>query len=50
MDKKQAWNAAFEVYLRQLDANKPVIWTGDINCTPTEAGEPFLPSLGVRLS
>ncbi|KAM0753627.1 hypothetical protein T439DRAFT_322519 [Meredithblackwellia eburnea MCA 4105] len=36
MDKKEAWNAAFEVYLRQLDSKKPVVWTGDLNVVPTE--------------
>lgn len=38
IEEKEAWNRAFEVYLRQLDAKKPVIWTGDINCVPTELG------------
>lgn len=28
LDKKEAWNVAFEKYLRELDAKKPVIWTG----------------------
>ncbi len=37
MAQKEAWNAAFETYLRQLDATKPVIWTGDVNVVPTEA-------------
>ena len=38
MDHKEAWNAAFEKYLRELDATKPVIWTGDVNVVPTENG------------
>ncbi|KAK4053006.1 hypothetical protein OIV83_001739, partial [Microbotryomycetes sp. JL201] len=36
LDKKVEWNEAFEEYLRQLDAKKPVIWTGDLNVIPTE--------------
>ncbi|KAL8293095.1 hypothetical protein RQP46_000789 [Phenoliferia psychrophenolica] len=36
LDKKEAWNVAFEKYLRILDAKKPVIWTGDLNVVPTE--------------
>jgi AP endonuclease-1 len=36
MPRKEAWNAAFERYLRQLDAKKPVIWGGDLNVVPTE--------------
>ncbi|KDQ17974.1 hypothetical protein BOTBODRAFT_104889 [Botryobasidium botryosum FD-172 SS1] len=32
---KEAWNVAFEAYIRTLDATKPVIWTGDLNCAPT---------------
>lgn len=36
MDRKKQWNIAFEKYLRQLDAIKPVIWGGDINCALTE--------------
>ncbi|KAM0792388.1 hypothetical protein ACM66B_005068 [Microbotryomycetes sp. NB124-2] len=36
LDKKIEWNEAFEEYLRQLDAKKPVIWTGDLNVIPTE--------------
>lgn len=41
------WNAAFEIYLRQLDSKKPVIWGGDLNVCPTSKGkkaENFLPS------
>ncbi|OAV87046.1 exodeoxyribonuclease III [Puccinia triticina 1-1 BBBD Race 1] len=36
MDRKKEWNEAFEKYLRELDANKPVVWGGDINCAPSE--------------
>ncbi|KAK9894178.1 hypothetical protein P389DRAFT_146722 [Cystobasidium minutum MCA 4210] len=36
MDYKKEWNVAFEKYLRELDAQKPVIWGGDFNCAPTE--------------
>ncbi|GAA5968311.1 hypothetical protein JCM11641_003807 [Rhodosporidiobolus odoratus] len=36
LDVKKAWNRAFERYLRQLDAKKPVIWCGDLNVVPTE--------------
>ncbi|KAK4703192.1 hypothetical protein P7C70_g3019, partial [Phenoliferia sp. Uapishka_3] len=36
LSKKEAWNVAFETYLRQLTAKKPVIWTGDLNVVPTE--------------
>lgn len=35
MDYKKEWNVAFEKYLRELDATKPVIWGGDFNCAPT---------------
>ncbi|GAA6008936.1 hypothetical protein JCM10207_004033 [Rhodosporidiobolus poonsookiae] len=33
---KVAWNRAFERYLRELDAKKPVIWCGDLNVVPTD--------------
>ncbi|ORY59440.1 Endonuclease/exonuclease/phosphatase [Leucosporidium creatinivorum] len=36
LDKKEAWNEAFEAYLRELDAKKAVIWGGDLNVVPTE--------------
>lgn len=36
MPQKEAWNRAFETYLRELDAKKPVVWTGDINVVPGE--------------
>lgn len=36
MDYKKEWNTAFEQYLRELDAKKPVIWAGDFNVAPTE--------------
>ncbi|KAF8308106.1 DNase I-like protein, partial [Clavulina sp. PMI_390] len=35
MDRKKAWNVAFEQYIRTLDAQKPVIWAGDLNVVPT---------------
>ncbi|KII88376.1 hypothetical protein PLICRDRAFT_175973 [Plicaturopsis crispa FD-325 SS-3] len=36
MDVKKEWNRHFEQYIRDLDAKKPVIWTGDLNVAPTE--------------
>ncbi|KAG0149079.1 hypothetical protein CROQUDRAFT_654176 [Cronartium quercuum f. sp. fusiforme G11] len=36
MARKNEWNVAFERYLRELDAVKPVVWGGDINCALTE--------------
>lgn len=33
--RRQAWNADFEPHLRALDAQKPVIWTGDFNVVRT---------------
>ncbi|KAA1075253.1 hypothetical protein PGT21_032209 [Puccinia graminis f. sp. tritici] len=36
MDRKKEWNVAFEKYLRELDAKKPVVWGGDINCALSE--------------
>lgn len=36
MPRKVEWNAAFEIYLRQLDGVKPVVWCGDQNVVPTE--------------
>ncbi|KXN92221.1 DNA-(apurinic or apyrimidinic site) lyase [Leucoagaricus sp. SymC.cos] len=38
LDKKKEWNEHFEVYIRDLDRKKPVIWTGDLNVAPTEKG------------
>ncbi|CCO28004.1 hypothetical protein BN14_01995 [Rhizoctonia solani AG-1 IB] len=35
MDRKVAWQVAFEAHLRNLDAIKPVIWAGDLNVAPT---------------
>ncbi|KAJ1309782.1 hypothetical protein OPQ81_006547 [Rhizoctonia solani] len=35
MDRKVAWQVAFEAHLRKLDAVKPVIWAGDLNVAPT---------------
>jgi AP endonuclease 1 len=37
LGKKEAWNEAFEAYLRDLDSKKAVIWGGDFNVVPTEA-------------
>lgn len=39
MPAKQAWNVAFERYMRTLDSAKPVIWGGDVNCAPTSRGK-----------
>ncbi len=36
MAVKQAWNAAFATYLTELDAQKPVIWCGDLNVVQDE--------------
>ncbi len=36
MATKQAWNAAFATYLAELDAQKPVIWCGDLNVVQDE--------------
>ncbi|GAA5873661.1 hypothetical protein JCM3774_005007 [Rhodotorula dairenensis] len=33
--RRQDWNADFEPHLRALDAQKPVIWTGDFNVVRT---------------
>lgn len=38
MDRKQEWNTAFEAHIRALDAQKPVIWMGDLNVCPTGLG------------
>ena len=38
LDAKKVWNKHFEVYIRELDKKKPVIWTGDLNVAPTELG------------
>lgn len=38
MDAKKEWNTHFEAYIRELDAKKPVIWTGDLNVAPTALG------------
>ncbi|KAL7342443.1 DNA-Apurinic or apyrimidinic site lyase [Rhodotorula toruloides] len=35
LPEKEKWNRAFETYLRELDAKKPVIWCGDLNVVPT---------------
>lgn len=42
LPEKEKWNRAFEAYLRDLDAKKPVIWCGDMNVVATPLGEPFL--------
>ncbi|KAJ7444905.1 Endonuclease/exonuclease/phosphatase [Mycena latifolia] len=36
LDEKKEWNTHFEAYIRDLDKQKPVIWTGDLNVAPTE--------------
>ncbi|TFK91014.1 hypothetical protein K466DRAFT_634413, partial [Polyporus arcularius HHB13444] len=35
LDAKKEWNKHFELYIRELDKKKPVIWTGDLNVAPT---------------
>ncbi|BGP37979.1 hypothetical protein JCM10449v2_001906 [Rhodotorula kratochvilovae] len=35
LPEKEKWNRAFEAYLRELDAKKPVVWAGDLNVVPT---------------
>ncbi|THH07665.1 hypothetical protein EW145_g3226 [Phellinidium pouzarii] len=35
LKEKEVWNEHFEVYIRDLDAKKPVVWTGDLNVAPT---------------
>ncbi|KAL1741316.1 Endonuclease/exonuclease/phosphatase [Schizophyllum fasciatum] len=35
LDAKNLWNEHFTAYIRELDAKKPVIWTGDLNVAPT---------------
>ncbi|EGO18655.1 hypothetical protein SERLADRAFT_404075, partial [Serpula lacrymans var. lacrymans S7.9] len=35
LDAKNVWNHHFEVYIRDLDKKKPVIWMGDLNVAPT---------------
>lgn len=41
MDRRKEWNTAFEAYIRELDAKKPVVWTGDLNVAPTAMGSSF---------
>lgn len=38
MDLKEAWNASFEKHVRALETKgkKPIVWTGDLNCVPTD--------------
>ncbi|CAG8436689.1 6382_t:CDS:10 [Ambispora gerdemannii] len=36
LNEKLEWNRAMEKYLRELDAKKPVIWTGDLNVAHKE--------------
>ncbi|KAI9609688.1 hypothetical protein KEM48_002862 [Puccinia striiformis f. sp. tritici PST-130] len=43
MDRKTEWNVSFEKFLRELDAKKPVVWGGDINCALTEKGKSYHP-------
>ncbi|PIL23983.1 hypothetical protein GSI_13734 [Ganoderma sinense ZZ0214-1] len=35
LDAKKEWNEHFEVYIRDLDTRKHVIWSGDLNVAPT---------------
>ncbi|KZV97017.1 hypothetical protein EXIGLDRAFT_608480 [Exidia glandulosa HHB12029] len=35
MEAKKEWMKAFHLYLAELDAKKPVVWAGDVNCAPT---------------
>jgi AP endonuclease-1 len=41
---RETWNTHFETYIGQLDASKPVVWTGDLNVAPTAIGEAEIPS------
>lgn len=36
LDQKVQWNNAMTPYLRQLDADKPIIWAGDLNVAHRE--------------
>lgn len=38
LDKKLEWNKLFEEHLKNLDAKKPVILTGDLNVAHEEIG------------
>jgi exonuclease III len=38
LDVKKEWNLHFTKYIRDLEKEKPVIWTGDVNVAPTELG------------
>lgn len=38
MAVKEKWMTAFHKYLQELDAKKPVVWAGDVNCAPTAKG------------
>lgn len=38
LPEKEKWNRAFETYLRELDAKKPVIWCGDMNVVAAPIG------------
>lgn len=35
---RQEWNAIFLKYIKDLDAKKPIIYTGDLNCAHLEIG------------
>lgn len=39
MESKVKWNEAFEIYLRQLDKVKPVVWCGDLNVAARDKGQ-----------
>lgn len=41
MERKKAWNTAFEAHIHSLDAQKPVMWMGDLNVVPTAKGGPI---------
>jgi hypothetical protein len=38
LGEKKEWNKHLEAHLRNLDKQKPVVWTGDLNVAPTEKG------------
>lgn len=42
LPEKEKWNRAFETYLRELDAKKPVIWCGDMNVVAAPIGASHL--------
>ena len=50
LDAKKEWNKHFEVYIRELDKKKPVIWAGDLNVAPTALGERSFQSKSTRFN